>query len=370
LYPSLQERLAQPGGWSSRPARPLSGTFRNRPSSVWSTIDGHSVVLISFGLPANLWPRVPCRFYCSQGNHCQQGMVFAINPGSQAKMDEFLANAQGGAAPATTTPGGTTTPPVVAAPTTPPPAGTTTTSDPASLPSPSASVPVTGTGREIVIDVGVNVAGQTALVFTPETATAVVGDKIIFQFKAGAHTATQSTFASPCSPLSGGANSGPMPAAGLTSGFPNYTYPVTDVSKPIWVSTLNCVNPEKAFMVADARHSSTAPPATTATREWSSLSTLPQQATRTKHSRQPHKASPRHKPATARPLSSAAQRPACSSLRRSQLSCCNRPDLVDGGLLFQCRVGSPWTLYRAWELVASFHYFTTSSRGLDGHVLI
>jgi len=171
----------------------------------------------------------PLWFYCSQANHCQTGMVFAINPGSQAKMDEFLANAQGGAA-ATTTTTPTTTPPVVV-PTTPPAA---TTSNPASQPSASASAPASGTGRQIVIDVGVNVAGQTALVFTPETATAVVGDKIIFQFKAGAHTATQSTFASPCSPLSGGANSGPMPAAGLTSGFPNYTYPVTDVSKPIW----------------------------------------------------------------------------------------------------------------------------------------
>lgn len=170
----------------------------------------------------------PLWFYCSQGTHCQSGMVFAINPGSQAKMDEFLANARGGAAAPGTSTTATTTPPVVS--TTPPAA--TTTSDPASQP--SASTPVTGTGREIIIDVGVNAAGQTALVFTPETATAVVGDKIIFQFKAGAHTATQSTFASPCSPLANGANSGPMPAAGLTSGFPNYTFPVTDVSKPIW----------------------------------------------------------------------------------------------------------------------------------------
>jgi plastocyanin len=172
----------------------------------------------------------PLWFYCKQANHCQQGMVFAINPGTQAKMDTFLANAKAAAAPPAATPPAATTPP--AAETTAPaptpdattPPGTTTAPAPDAQP----SAPV-GTGKEIIVAVG-----QGGLTFNPETVTAVAGDTIVFQFMGGAHTVTQSTFAAPCVKSAGGIDSGPVPAAGLTSNFPNFTYPVTDASKPLW----------------------------------------------------------------------------------------------------------------------------------------
>ncbi|KZV95967.1 Cupredoxin [Exidia glandulosa HHB12029] len=156
----------------------------------------------------------PLWFYCKQGNHCASGMVFAINPGSQTKMDTFIANAKGLAAPAT----GTT-----AAPAT----GATTTAAPA------ASTPATGgttatTGSQIVIEVG-----NGGLTFTPDRATAKKGDTIIFHFAAGNHTVTQSTFAAPCAPMAGGADSGFMPVAQLAN--PNFTFVVPDDSKPLWM---------------------------------------------------------------------------------------------------------------------------------------
>jgi len=36
----------------------------------------------------------PVWFYCQQTGHCQQGMVFAINPGESGKLVEFQENAR------------------------------------------------------------------------------------------------------------------------------------------------------------------------------------------------------------------------------------------------------------------------------------
>lgn len=159
----------------------------------------------------------PLWFYCKQGTHCSGGgMVFAVNPKSDEQMTQYRANAIGGGGGAAPPPA--TTPPA----TTPPP--TTSSVPPASTP--PATPPPTG-GREIQVAVGQG----GALTFTPDRATAVVGDKIVMTFMAGAHTFTQSTFAAPCAPLTGGADSGPMPAA---NGPVNFTYTVTDASKPLW----------------------------------------------------------------------------------------------------------------------------------------
>jgi plastocyanin len=169
----------------------------------------------------------PLWFYCKQGNHCQQGMVFAINPGTQEKMDTFLANAAAAAPGGATTsapPAAETTAPAPTADTTTPP-GTTTAPAPDAEPTSTG----TGTGREILVEVG-----KGGLTYNPETVTAAVGDTIVFQFMGGAHTVTQSTFAAPCVKGADNVDSGPVPAAGLTSNFPNFTYPVTDISKPIW----------------------------------------------------------------------------------------------------------------------------------------
>lgn len=99
-----------------------------------------------------------------------------------------------------------------------------------------ASAQNTGTKMHVVT-VGIN----GTLKFSPESVTAAVGDMIQFQFVAGNHTATQSTFDAPCQPISAHSNltgfhSGFQPAAasqamGMTS---TYTVPITD-TKPIWV---------------------------------------------------------------------------------------------------------------------------------------
>jgi plastocyanin len=88
-----------------------------------------------------------------------------------------------------------------------------------------------------VVTVGLN----GTLTFSPDTVTAAVGDMVQFQFVAGNHTATQSTFANPCQPIAAHSNvtgfhSGFQPAAaskamGMTS---TYTVAINNTT-PIWV---------------------------------------------------------------------------------------------------------------------------------------
>ncbi|ETW74848.1 fasciclin-like protein [Heterobasidion irregulare TC 32-1] len=54
--------------------------------------------------------------------------------------------------------------------------------------------------RDIVITVGHNTTGNGSTVFQPQRVTAELGDTVIFNFTLGNHTATQSTFSSPCTP--------------------------------------------------------------------------------------------------------------------------------------------------------------------------
>jgi plastocyanin len=154
----------------------------------------------------------PLWFSCMQPGHCGKGMVFAINPGSEDKMKTYVSNALAV---------GSGTPPAST-----PPATTSTTS---TVPPPGQTPAATG-GKTINVSVGT--AG--ALTFTPSDITGVnVGDQLVFTFFAGAHTVTQSTFADPCSLMSGGFDSGPMPASATNN--PTYTLPINDTSKPIWV---------------------------------------------------------------------------------------------------------------------------------------
>ncbi|KAF2035325.1 hypothetical protein EK21DRAFT_54451 [Setomelanomma holmii] len=71
-----------------------------------------------------------------------------------------------------------------------------------------------------------------ALLFTPESITAAVGDMVLFEFMQKNHSATQSTFAAPCKKMEGGMDSGFMPnpdgKAGVTW---NMTVETTD---PLW----------------------------------------------------------------------------------------------------------------------------------------
>jgi plastocyanin len=79
------------------------------------------------------------------------------------------------------------------------------------------------------------VVGGPSLVFQPANITAQVGDTITFQFMQKNHTATQSSFANPCSPLSSGPgfDSGFMPVAAGATQFPTYTIQVNSTT-PIW----------------------------------------------------------------------------------------------------------------------------------------
>ncbi|KAL4075411.1 hypothetical protein V8B97DRAFT_1915992 [Scleroderma yunnanense] len=125
----------------------------------------------------------PAWFYCKVNGHCQAGMVFAVNPGSQ--FSAFQSAAMGNTNSST----------------------------------PSSSSNGTGTSHTVVVGSG--------LTFNPSNITASPGDTVTFEFQQGDHSATQSTFASPCSPLTSGFDSGYLINA-------NYSITVNDTN-PIWV---------------------------------------------------------------------------------------------------------------------------------------
>jgi len=87
-----------------------------------------------------------------------------------------------------------------------------------------------------MVDVGAN-----GLTFTPEALSAAIGDTVIFTFKAKNHTATQSSFASPCGPMPGGFDSGFMPVANGTTDFPTFSYTV-QATTPTWVYCKQAAN--------------------------------------------------------------------------------------------------------------------------------
>ena len=124
----------------------------------------------------------PIWAYCRQAGHCQQGMVFAVNPGE--KFAAFKASAMGG---------GNSTPPAVTS--TPP---TSTATSVAVNPSPTS----TGTDHRVVV------GGPGLLSYNPTTVVAQPGDTVTFEFHQKNHTATQSTFSDPCKPMTGGFKSG------------------------------------------------------------------------------------------------------------------------------------------------------------------
>ncbi|KAG1736793.1 hypothetical protein EDB19DRAFT_1021775 [Suillus lakei] len=162
----------------------------------------------------------PVWVYCKQGNHCQQGMVFAVNPGTQ--FAAFQAAAMGN----------TTTPSSSASMSATAPTGVVTTS--ATVTGSAALPSGTSTDHQVVV-------GGSTLTYTPSNITAQVGDTVTFQFMQKNHTATQSTFANPCRALtltstSGqiGFDSGFMAVASTATTFPTYTVKINDTS-PIWV---------------------------------------------------------------------------------------------------------------------------------------
>ncbi|KAI1369307.1 hypothetical protein F5Y08DRAFT_150421 [Xylaria arbuscula] len=142
----------------------------------------------------------PLWFYCPQtnGNHCQSGMVHAINaPDTGNTFDAYKAKAQTAATPST------------------PPAGT---------------LPVGGL-RKLHIDVGFN--GE--LMFNPNNVTELVGTVVEFSYNPANHSIVQSSFDKPCQPIErdGGGFVAPfVPTKQAPSGV---TFEVTLTNAdPIW----------------------------------------------------------------------------------------------------------------------------------------
>ncbi|KAK4238819.1 hypothetical protein C8A03DRAFT_43487 [Achaetomium macrosporum] len=87
----------------------------------------------------------------------------------------------------------------------------------------------------------VAVAQNGSLTFSPNKLVAQPGEQVQFQFHAGNHTVTQSTFDQPCQPVSmhsniTGFHSGFLPAAASASTgmMPTFTITIND-TKPLWL---------------------------------------------------------------------------------------------------------------------------------------
>jgi plastocyanin len=170
----------------------------------------------------------PVWVYCRQANHCQQGMVFAINPGD--KFAAFQAAAMGGQAPVPSSSSATVQytlptqrPPVISASPVSsavprPSLSTTGTQQSAGLiPSVSSpALPSASPSTPGVIEHRVIVGGPNRLFFSPANISVAVGDVIAFQFMQKNHTVTQSTFANPCVSLTESSTSGQI---GFDSGL-------------------------------------------------------------------------------------------------------------------------------------------------------
>jgi plastocyanin len=121
-------------------------------------------------------------------------------------------------------------------------------------------------------DIPVTVGGAGILKFDPESVTAAVGDRVLFQFREKNHTATQSTFASPCVKAPGGFDSGFQAVApGATGPVAEFVVTSTD---PVWVycaqgthcsagGMVFAINPADRFAAFKAAATGQAPPPTT-----------------------------------------------------------------------------------------------------------
>lgn len=181
----------------------------------------------------------PVWVYCRQTGHCQQGMVFAINPGSN--FAAFQAAATGNstasaAASATSAAVATGTAPVTVTATVTVTGGQTVTTTYASYPGSAAPTSTTPQIHSVVV------GGTNKLFYDPQNITAAIGDIISFQFMVKNHTVTQSSFATPCRSLTSTSTSGQI---GFDSGF----QPVSDTDTvfPTFNITVNSTAPMWAY---------------------------------------------------------------------------------------------------------------------------
>ncbi|TPX14019.1 uncharacterized protein E0L32_000413 [Thyridium curvatum] len=146
----------------------------------------------------------PIWIYCGQttGNHCQSGMVHAVNaPATGNTFDAYKSKA-----------------------------ATASTST-----SPADGLPAGGSRV-----VHITVALDKSLTFSPNDITEPVGTVVEFAFNPANHTVTQSSFDDPCHPLANGFSSGFIPTSVSPSGV-LFDIVVKD-TKPIW---FYCGQPNK-----------------------------------------------------------------------------------------------------------------------------
>jgi len=96
-------------------------------------------------------------------------------------------------------------------------------------------------GETFRIQVGVNEDGETGNVFFPNQVDAVAGDRIQFEFRAGAHSVTQSSFDEPCTRQFNtvtkalGADSGFQPVEEGADEIPMWEIEIVQDTAPIWM---------------------------------------------------------------------------------------------------------------------------------------
>ncbi|KAH6892834.1 Cupredoxin, partial [Coprinopsis sp. MPI-PUGE-AT-0042] len=178
------------------------------------TTDVAASTVHQFSLPAD-YDGAPRWFYCGVGQHCQNGMVFAINAPAapnERSFEAFEALARGGT------------------PASPAPSGSTTAAPDASATTEAGAPTATGEPTIHTIVVG----GEGALTYEPSTLQAKIGDTVTFQFQSKNHTATRSTFANPCQAVQGGFRSGFRPFSD-TAAAADLQFSITiNDTNPIW----------------------------------------------------------------------------------------------------------------------------------------
>jgi len=149
----------------------------------------------------------PLWFFCAQtnpANHCQAGMVFAINPTATKTFAQYQANAKN--------------------------SGNNSSSTTNSPNSSNGTSSTAGTVHTVIV-------GQNStLTFNPPSIQAVAGDTIAFTFVSKNHSATQSTFTSPCARAPGGVDSGFqfIPPNSTTAAQWSITLDATSAASPLW----------------------------------------------------------------------------------------------------------------------------------------
>jgi plastocyanin len=105
---------------------------------------------------------------------------------------------------------------------------------PTSTPSPVDSAPKPKKTHKVVVGGKPSHNADPVLKYYPETVDAKPGDVIEFNFRANAHTVTQSTFENPCTGIEGGFKTGLLSNLKDTDRKIIRKFVVPDTKKPLW----------------------------------------------------------------------------------------------------------------------------------------